>query len=212
MPPPTSHCAARPVPVGLQSWVMSTEQATTITAFPRAGRPLLWWPRPREVLLLLVLLLGLFGAPPATPVMAQADSETWVRPADGPVSEDFAAPPAPWAAGHRGIDLAVQTEATIRAPAHGVVSFSSKVVNRGVLSIDHGAGYVSSFEPVDSQLEVNDTITAGEVVAALDTYDDGTHHCDRPCLHWGVRLHGEYINPLLMLGELQPSVLLPQEH
>src|SRR5699024_8694259 len=131
---------------------MSTAQTTTITAFPRAGRPVLWWPRPREVLVLLMLLLGLFGAPPATPVMAQAEPGTWFRPADGPVVEQFSAPPAPWASGHRGVDLAVEAAGPIRAPADGIVSFTGKVVDRGVLSIDHGGGYTSSFEPVQTQL------------------------------------------------------------
>lgn len=186
---------------------MSTAQ-TTITAFPRTGRPVLWWPRARDILLLLALLLGLFGAPPATPVMAQADSGTWVRPAEGPVAEGFAAPPAPWASGHRGIDLAADAEATIRAPADGVVSFAGRVVDREVLSIDHGAGYMSSFEPMDSDLAVGDPVSKNQPVAQLGTYD-GAAHCETPCLHWGVRLHGEYINPLLLTGELEPSVLLP---
>ncbi|MGO1524275.1 MAG: murein hydrolase activator EnvC family protein [Nesterenkonia sp.] len=186
---------------------MSTAQ--TITAFPRSGRPVLWWPRPREILLLLALLLGLFGVPPATPVMAQADSATWVRPAEAAIAEEFAAPPVPWASGHRGIDLAADAEATIRAPADGVVSFSGRVVDREVLSIDHGAGYTSSFEPIDSPLDVGDSVATGEPIAELGTYDDGATHCQTSCLHWGVRRHGEYINPLLMTGELEPSVLLP---
>lgn len=123
--------------------------------------------------------------------------------------EEFAAPPAPWAAGHRGVDLAAPSGSEIRAPAHGVVSFSGLVVNREVLSINHGSGYVSSFEPVESELEPGDPVSTGETVARLGTYDDGTHHCAEPCLHWGVRLHGEYINPLLLTGEVEPSVLLP---
>lgn len=93
-----------------------------------------------------------------------------------------------------------------------MVSFSGVVVDREVLSIDHGAGYVSSFEPVESELEVGDAVAAGQPIATLDTYDDGSNHCsDQPCLHWGVRHHGEYINPLLLLGDLEPSVLLPLE-
>ncbi|MBB3667499.1 peptidoglycan DD-metalloendopeptidase family protein [Garicola koreensis] len=165
--------------------------------------------RARDVLLLLALLLGLFGAPPATPVMAQADSGTWVRPADGAVTDGFSAPPVPWARGHRGIDLASSTGTQIRSPADGVASFSGVVVDREVLSVNHGGGYISSFEPVESDLQVGDTLTGGETVAELSTYDDGSAHCDSPCLHWGVRLHGEYINPLLLTGELEPSVLLP---
>ncbi|GAA4829064.1 hypothetical protein GCM10023354_04360 [Garicola koreensis] len=89
-----------------------------------------------------------------------------------------------------------------------MVSFSGVVVDREVLSVNHGGGYISSFEPVDSPLKVGDSVNASEPIAELGTYDDGAH-CDKPCLHWGVRLHGEYINPLLLTGELEPSVLLP---
>ncbi|WP_300345459.1 M23 family metallopeptidase [Nesterenkonia sp.] len=210
---------------------MSMAEASTPAPFPRPGRPLLWWPRPREVLLLVVLLLGLLGMPPATPVMAAespASSSTvmaspvsgssaadWVRPVPGEVVEHFEAPPAPWAAGHRGVDLAASPGAQIRAPAGGVVSFSGVVVDRGVLSINHGSGYVSSFEPAETELETGDAVSQGEVVGTLGTYDDGSHHCAgehgaaQPCLHWGVRLEGDYINPLLLTGELEPSVLLP---
>ncbi|WP_258933668.1 M23 family metallopeptidase [Nesterenkonia pannonica] len=65
-------------------------------------------------------------------------------------------------------------------PADGVVSFSGKVVNRQVLSINHGNGYISSFEPVDSDLTVGDRVSQGQPIGHLDTYDNATHHCDSP--------------------------------
>ncbi|TLP97580.1 M23 family metallopeptidase [Nesterenkonia salmonea] len=189
---------------------MTLEQPTTTPApFPDSGRPVLWWPRPRQLLVLLLLVCALFGVPPAS---AQHGHPHWLPPVDGDVVKEFAAPPAPWAAGHRGVDLAASDGVEIRSPADGVVSFSGVVVDREVLSINHGGGYISSFEPVESELEVGDSVTEGQPVAALGTYDDGSHHCDSPCLHWGVRLFGEYINPLLMLGELEPSVLLPLDN
>lgn len=108
------------------------------------------------------------------------------------------------------MDFAAPTGVQGRAPAAGIVSFSGKVVDRQVLSIDHGAGYLSSFEPAETELVVGDAVDAGESIAELGTYDDGSSHCSaQSCLHWGVRLHGDYINPLLLTGELEPSVLLP---
>lgn len=184
-------------------------------------RPPLSLPRPRRAALLLCLLLALFGvsgsASPLSPVAAASSSPPpqgeWQSPtATGSpdVVRPYSAPPAPWAAGHRGIDLAVPTGGELRSPADGVVSFSGVVVDREVLSINHGSGYVSSFEPVESELEVGDAVSAGQTVASLSTYDDGNVHCpDQPCLHWGVRHHGDYINPLLLIGGLKPSVLLP---
>lgn len=167
----------------------------------------------------MAVLLGLAAVFPsaAGPADTLAAEPTWLRPVHGEVVEGFSAPPAPWAAGHRGVDLAVPSGGDIRSPADGVVTFSGVVVDREVLSIDHGDGYVSSFEPVSSELEVGDAVSTGDAVASLGTYDDGSHHCTgensttQPCLHWGVRLHDEYINPLLLLGELEPSVLLPLE-
>lgn len=186
---------------------MTTSEITTAPApFPASGRPVLWWPRPRQLLVILLVLVALLGVPPAS---AESAHPRWEPPVQGAVVEHFAAPPAPWAAGHRGVDLAASAGDDIRSPADGVVSFSGVVVNREVLSIDHGAGYVSSFEPVESELETGDAVSAGAVVGSLGTYQDSSQHCETACLHWGVRLHGEYINPLLMLGDLEPSVLLP---
>ncbi len=79
-------------------------------------------------------------------------------------------------------------------------------MDRPVLSIDHGGGYISSFEPVETILEVGAAVSAGTEVGLTAP---GNGHCEASCLHWGVRLHGEYINPLLLTGDLEPSVLLP---
>jgi hypothetical protein len=32
------------------------------------------------------------------------------------------------------------------------------------------------------------------------------------CLHFGVRMNGQYLNPMLFLGELVRPVLLPTRH
>lgn len=161
----------------------------------------------RSALALILSVLLLLTAPPAS---AMPHPDDWELPARGtqPVRE-FAAPPAPWAAGHRGVKLSATPGMPIRTPEAGTVSFSGKVVNREVLSIDHGGGYVSSFEPVDSSLEVGDRVSQGQVVARLARYDDGSFACDEPCFHWGVRHRGEYINPMLLVGPVEPSVLLP---
>ena len=72
----------------------------------------------------------------------------------------FAVGPAPWSPGHRGVDLAPKSEslATVRAPANGVVHFAGMLAGRPVLSIAHGDGLISSFEPVVS------TLRRGQVV------------------------------------------------
>ncbi|MBO0595652.1 M23 family metallopeptidase [Nesterenkonia sp. E16_7] len=163
----------------------------------------------------VALLLGLGGLPAVSAVSAEVSSAAGAAPAAAlwrlPVVADelrpFARPPAPWGAGHRGVDLGpLSGGANIRAPADGEISFAGVVVDRPVLSIRHGDGYLSSFEPVETVLEVGDRVSAGDPVGSLAT---GAGHCEAPCLHWGVRLDGEYINPLLLTGDAEPSILLP---
>ncbi|MGJ9424823.1 M23 family metallopeptidase [Nesterenkonia halotolerans] len=172
----------------------------------------------RVLLLLLALVLatssaapipasGVGSSPAPSSPIDQTTQGLWRSPVPAAELRPFAAPPSPWGAGHRGVDMGpLSAGATIRAPADGQVSFTGVVVDRPVLSIDHRSGYLSSFEPVEGSLEVGDAVSAGDPVGTLAP---GNGHCTAPCLHWGVRLHGKYINPLLLTGDLEPSVLLP---
>ena len=116
--------------------------------------------------------------------------------------------PAPWSPGHRGVDLSAGPGAAVRAPAAGRVSFAGSVAGRPVLSLDHGAGLVSSFEPVRASAPVGTVVAAGQVVGRLA---GGPGHCSPAvCLHWGVRSAGRYVDPLLLLAAFRgPVVLLP---
>jgi len=128
----------------------------------------------------------------------------WSWPVEGvrQVIRPFIAPAERWSAGHRGVDLAAGE--LLLAPANGVVSFAGEVVDRGVLSIDHGAGVVSSYEPVTPLVAVGDVVEPGEPIAIVDP-----GHCAVRCVHMGVRVDGEYANPLRWLGGVARSVLLP---
>ncbi len=124
-----------------------------------------------------------------------------VRPFDRPAQR--------WERGHRGVDLSpdVGPPVPVLSPDDGVVSFAGTVVDRGVLSIDHGGGRISSFEPVATSLGRGDRVVRGQEVAALEAAGGG--HCSGGCLHWGVRVDGEYVDPLAFVLEPRPSVLLP---
>ena len=120
----------------------------------------------------------------------------------------FAAPPEPWRAGHRGVDLASSTGDAVHAPGDGVVMFAGTVVDRGVLTILHHDGLRTSLEPVavDAALTVGMTVTAGDEVGTVE----GSSHCDPgSCLHWGVRRGETYLDPLSLLPGAGPTVLLP---
>lgn len=133
------------------------------------------------------------------------DSPTGMAPK---VAKDFQPPAKRWLSGHRGVDLTVRLNGEIRAPADGKVSHVGTVVDRATITIDHGNGLRSSFEPVDSDLKRGDRVRKGHVIGVLAN----GNHCMfavRACVHWGVRLGDEYVNPLQFLGAFMPSVLLP---
>lgn len=86
------------------------------------------------------------------------------------------------------------------------MSFVGVVVDREVLTVDHGEGHKSSFEPVSSSVRVGDRVTQGQVIANVATPGHGP---GGDAVHWGVRENGEYVNPLQFVADLRPSVLLP---
>lgn len=105
-------------------------------------------------------------------------------------------PPEPWAAGHRGVDLAARAGQPVRAAAPGRVTFAG----RGVLAIavsDSGAPPLrTTYEPVRALVTKGDTVAAGQVVGVMD---DGPFHCQPGCLHWGLRRGDRYLDPLSLM-------------
>lgn len=162
-------------------------------------------------------LLGLAGSAPAhsqewgapatpesTESATRVEQASWRWPVSGErlVVRAFAAPAHPWSAGHRGVDLRAWQEEVV-APADGVVRYAGWVVDRPVLSIEHD-GAISSFEPVTASIAAGEPVVAGQVIGRVET-----GHCAVRCVHMGVRVAGEYRNPLLWLGGVPRAVLLP---
>lgn len=130
------------------------------------------------------------------------------RPADfrSTVLRDFDPPDKPWLSGHRGVDLKTASDgATVTSPAAGTVSFAGTVVDRPVITVDHGGGLKSSFEPVSSSLTAGTAVRPGDTIGTVEA----GHCAGIPCVHWGVRQGDQYINPLGFFIDLRPSVLLP---
>ena len=143
----------------------------------------------------------------AVTTVTEENQAPWSWPVAPPrsIQRPFEAPATPYSSGHRGIDIAVAQGTPVVAPANGTIYFSGRVVDRGVVTIEHEGGYLSSFEPVVSELEAGQRVTVGQVIGAVDTGG----HCGDACLHFGVRLGGEYLSPLMMIGEVPRAVLLP---
>jgi murein DD-endopeptidase MepM/ murein hydrolase activator NlpD len=150
---------------------------------------------------------GMSGGPAAAE-SSPAAAPRWAWPVDPPhrVTRPFEAPTTAYGPGHRGIDIAAEPGAQVRAPADGTVSFAGVVVDRPVVSIRHADGLVSSVEPVVPCVSAGDAVVAGQVIGALA---DQPRHEPAGGLHLGARLHGEYVDPALLLAALRHAVLLP---
>jgi murein DD-endopeptidase MepM/ murein hydrolase activator NlpD len=135
-----------------------------------------------------------------------APSWQWPLSPRPPVVRDFDPPPKPWLSGHRGVDLGTASDGVqVTSPAAGTVSFVGVVVDRPVITIDHGNGLRSSFEPVESSLAAGSAVGAGQTIGTVLP-----GHCPAAsCVHWGVRRGEDYVNPLQFVMDLRPSILLP---
>lgn len=141
------------------------------------------------------------------PDAGDGEHPEWLWPLAGPrqVAVPYRAPAHEYGAGHRGIDVPVSPGSAVRAPAGGVVAFRGVVVDRPLLTIEHPGGYVTTFEPLSSDLSPGDVLSAGEVIGAVDVGG----HVAPGSLHIGVRLDGAYINPMLLFGDVPRAILLP---
>lgn len=169
-------------------------------------------PRSRSrALALLAMLLLVLAVPP--PGAARADGPRWQWPVPAPheVLARFEAPSTPYGPGHRGIDVAVPGGAEIRAVEGGTVRFSGSVAGRGVVSVVHADGLISTYEPVTGALGAGESVAAGAVLGTLEGRSPASHCGSRDCLHLGARRGERYLDPLLLLGGRGPSVLLPWE-
>lgn len=148
---------------------------------------------------LLVLLAGTVYGADGGGVPSQV-----LAPVDGAVVAPFDPPDRRYGPGHRGVDLAAGPGTPVRAALAGIVTFSGEVAGRGWVSVDHGGGLVTTYGVLDPR-----EVAAGRHVAAghvLGRLAPSAEHLD-----WGARLHGEYIDPLRVLGRWRPHlVALPR--
>ena len=139
-------------------------------------------------------------------------TSAWVAPLAPPmtVERPFSAPTAPWAAGHRGVDLTAPQGTAVRSAGSGRVVFAGRLAGRFVISIEHstpvpllGTGWRTTYEGVRPAVVIGDGVVAGQVIGVLDSRGG---HC--ACLHWGLRRGSTYADPMLLLS--RPIVLKPR--
>ena len=147
--------------------------------------------------LLLAVVLALAGARPA---------EVGVWPVDGThVVEPFAPPEHDWQAGHRGVGLAADPGAGVRAMAAGRVAFAGRVAGKPVVSVELADGRRVTYEPVLASVVVGQRVAAGDVLGVVV---GSGGHCGGECLHVGLRTGTGYADPLSLLGR-RPAILKP---
>ena len=149
----------------------------------------------------MVLLLAVVATVPA-PTAAAAPPVVvglWVRPLAGEpvVSRPFDRPPGPYAAGHRGVDLAGTAGEPVLAAGAGVVAFAGLVAGRPVVSVQHADGLRTTYEPVQPTVAAGQVVARGSPLGALLTGHAGCPA--EACLHWGLRRGGTYLDPLWLL-------------
>jgi murein DD-endopeptidase MepM/ murein hydrolase activator NlpD len=134
------------------------------------------------------------------------DNPVWVWPVEPPqvVTAPYRAPATAYSSGHRGIDLRATHGQYVLAPADGHIYFVGTVVDRPVLTIAVDDTTLASFEPVEALATKGENIAQGQVVGIVRSGG----HCADACLHFGVRVHGEYVSPMLFLGGVPRAVLL----
>jgi len=139
-------------------------------------------------------------APEATTFAPALPNGTWPWPVSGPVIRGFDSPDTPFGAGHRGIDIAVAPGTPILAPEAGTVSFAGRVGGELFVTIVHGGGLSSTYSWISvATVRKGEVVVRGQMIGATGTGHPGS---GAPHLHLGVKLDGEYVDPLELLAPL----------
>ena len=157
-------------------------------------------------MLVHLVLPGVVG-----PAQARPDDPVGGWPLDPrpDVVRHFEPPPNPYAAGHRGVDLAGAPGQAVRASLAGTVGFAGAIGGKPVVTVLHG-GRRTTYEPVVASVARGQVVAAGDVLGRLVVADS---HCfPAACLHWGL-VEGDgdartYLDPLSLVGG-GPVRLLP---
>jgi murein DD-endopeptidase MepM/ murein hydrolase activator NlpD len=123
-------------------------------------------------------------------------TRAWIPPLTGRlrVVRGFEPAASAWGRGHRGVDLAARPGTAIRSAGPGVVIFARTLAGRGVVSVEHAPGVRTTYEPVRATIAEGSAVVAGTPLGYLTS---GGHNPGS--LHWGLRIHGSYGDPLRLL-------------
>lgn len=121
----------------------------------------------------------------------------WPCPSSSRITSQFGGRESPVAgasSNHKGVDIGAATGADILAAASGEVTISTYSYSAGnYIMLNHGGGIYTVYMHASKLLvSVGDQVKQGDVIAKVGStgYSTGSH------LHFGIRLDGNYVNPL----------------
>ncbi len=127
------------------------------------------------------------------PAGATAAAPGYLRPVRGPIIRHFEPPPTPYAAGHRGIDMAVPVGTPVVASNAGVVAFAGAIATELFVSIDHADGIRTTYSFLSVvSVRRGDVVARGQQIARSGPGHAGA---TQPHLHFGMRVGDTYIDP-----------------
>ena len=159
----------------------------------------------RQLSASLLIALAAVAALAATTSGARAgawshDDERLVfrPPVDAPVADPFRPPEGPYGSGNRGIEYDTEPGDVVRAAADGTVAFAGAVAGSLYVTLDHGGGVVSSYSHLQRiSVRAGAEVAQGEAVGISGEM-----------LHFGVRVHGSYVDPTGFIGVRRVRVRL----
>jgi len=210
---PVSVSALSPAPpVPVLPSVPSVPSVPVLPPVPSVPVPVLSPVSAAALAVMLAVALTAVSAvvPAATPPASARPSRFgWPLAPPHPVLRPFQAPPVPYGAGHRGVDLGGPPDAPVLAAADATVVFAGTVVTRQVVSLSHANGLRTTYEPVKPLVTRGQRVARGTPIGALRPGHGG---CPTPCLHWGAHrtLTGHlrhYLDPLDLLRTTRVRLL-----
>ena len=120
-------------------------------------------------------------------------------PVPGQPVAGFRPPEHPWAAGHRGVDLAVRAGQPVHPMADGMVVWSGTIAGDSWTTLSHGDGVVTTYGPLQapSGAALGTPVTSADVIGRAR----GDAHGRKGRLHVGARREGRYIDPAVLVAD-----------
>lgn len=149
----------------------------------------------------VVLVAVVAGAAGSVEPAGGVTTTGWVRPVPGPVVRAFDPPPAPYAAGHRGVDFAAGDGAIVVAIGGGVVEFAGRVAYANHVVVRHDNGWRTSVSYVrDLMVREGERVSAGTPIARCCASSDPQHAAAGPSVHVALRIGDEYVDPMRLFS------------